>query len=73
MPSGGLGPTPGRSRGLNMVLRLVLQIYVSPEKAFEVTEGSNPVPATTFVITHSPSRSNRRDGRQHQPRRSRAI
>ncbi len=24
--------------------------------------GSNPVPATTFVITHSPSRSNRRDG-----------
>src|SRR6266478_5926591 len=25
--------------------------------------GSNPVPATTFIITHSPSRSNRRDGR----------
>jgi hypothetical protein len=24
--------------------------------------GSNPIPATTFVITHSPSRSNRRDG-----------
>src|SRR5712675_1174005 len=24
--------------------------------------GSNPVPATTFVITRSPSRSNRRDG-----------
>src|SRR5882762_6530374 len=24
--------------------------------------GSNPVPATTFVITHSPSRSNRQDG-----------
>ncbi len=23
--------------------------------------GSNPIPATTFVITHSPSRSNRRD------------
>jgi len=27
-----------------MVLRLVLQIYVSPEKAFEVAEGSNPAP-----------------------------
>ena len=24
--------------------------------------GSNPIPATTFVITHSPSRFNRRDG-----------
>jgi hypothetical protein len=24
--------------------------------------GSNPIPATTFVITHSPSRSDRRDG-----------
>src|SRR5438046_10266835 len=24
--------------------------------------GSNPIPATTFVITPSPSRSNRRDG-----------
>src|SRR5713226_3137513 len=24
--------------------------------------GSNPIPATTFVITHSPSRSNHRDG-----------
>ena len=24
--------------------------------------GSNPIPATNFVITHSPSRSNRRDG-----------
>ena len=24
--------------------------------------GSNPIPATTFVITHSPSRSNRWDG-----------
>src|ERR1700687_4595713 len=24
--------------------------------------GSNPIPATTFVITHSPSRPNRRDG-----------
>jgi hypothetical protein len=29
-----------------MVLRLVLQIYVSPEKAFEVNGGSNPIPAT---------------------------
>jgi hypothetical protein len=24
--------------------------------------GSNPIPATTFVITHSPSRSNHPDG-----------
>src|SRR5436190_974266 len=24
--------------------------------------GSNPIPATTFIITHLPSRSNRRDG-----------
>jgi hypothetical protein len=62
VPTGGLGPTPGLSRRLGMTLCPVMQIYVSPEKAFEVTEGSNPVPATTFVITHSPSRSNRRDG-----------
>ena len=27
-----------------------------------INRGSNPVPATTFVITHSPSRSNRWDG-----------
>ena len=39
MPSGGLGPTPGLSRRLSVVLCLVLQIYVSLEKAFEVTEG----------------------------------
>jgi hypothetical protein len=70
VPSGGLGPTPGLSRGLSRVLRLVLQIYVSPEKAFEVTEGSNPVPATTFVITHSPSGSIRRDGFSFSEERS---
>jgi len=45
-----------------MVLCPVLQIYVFSEKAFEVTEGSNRVPATTFIITHSRSRSNHWDG-----------
>jgi hypothetical protein len=48
VPSGGLGPTPGLSRRL----RLVLQIYVYPEKAFEVTEGSNPVPDLNLPRVH---------------------
>ena len=31
-------------------------------KGSRINRGSNPVPATTFIITHSPSRSNDRDG-----------
>jgi hypothetical protein len=38
------------------------EIHTRQAHNLKVT-GSNPVPATTFVITHSPSRSNRRDGR----------
>ena len=41
MPSGGLGPKPDLLRRLSMVLCPVLQVYVSREKAFEVTVGSS--------------------------------
>jgi len=41
VPSGGLGPKPDLLRRLSMVLCPVLQVYVSREKAFEVTVGSS--------------------------------
>ncbi len=44
-------PKSSRSKKDKRVLELRLKVI-----------GSNRVPATTFIITHSPSRSNRRDG-----------
>ena len=40
MRSGGLGPTPGLSRRLPKSFVRYLQVYVSRDWAFEVTEGS---------------------------------
>ena len=66
------------SRSSEQIGRMVeLQIdhraYEDPPTHNLKVIGSNPIPATTFVITRSPSRSNRRDGLAFWGSRSRAT